>query len=290
MVRNYMGISKDAATSSSHSPGQHSEMIGSAEPPTSGSSMAVAPSATFEVLVSKGQVEVDGSTDGRRSEPAPAVSPEQRVKLEAHVGYQAGILSSAFSISQVKIPLVHCQPSSAVTHGHEVPNSAADQCHEHNTFVGLDGHGVGRPGRLSRHQPSNADFTGVRCHRESGTGVRALVLVGGRCPLRGRACEQHHWRKQDQHRSELPLGTSGIQSRSYHCSVDVRQEPHQFPSQPPAYVPTAPQAGGLAGPDSSGAAPVLAQCSHQRHASCCGVICQGPAPHDPLATLSTHHR
>lgn len=87
-----MGISKDAiatpGTQDTHHemvdiPVNHSETIAEAPAPSTTFS---APEEPFE---GQGISNANGSNEGKS-------------ELEAHVGYQAGILSSAFSIAQVR--------------------------------------------------------------------------------------------------------------------------------------------------------------------------------------------
>ena len=89
MIRDFMGISKDAIVGT---PAMHDEMFSTAATPSGAE--AVAPTSAENFTNSEEVLGRDGVSNGPNSK-------EDKSSLEAHVGYQAGILSSAFSVSQV---------------------------------------------------------------------------------------------------------------------------------------------------------------------------------------------
>lgn len=98
MVRNFMGIGHGDMPMIS--PSSNQEMPWSAAAPSSWSEAALAPSP--DVYVEKAaRPDLDGEPSANVQRGSAPSAEEQKVRLEAHVGYQAGILSSAFSISQV---------------------------------------------------------------------------------------------------------------------------------------------------------------------------------------------
>eukprot|EP00892_Ulva_mutabilis_P010644 jgi/Ulvmu1/7952/UM004_0185.1 len=99
MIRNFMGIGHDEmALGGTH---LNNDSTWSAAAPVGWSSAAVAPAPELWVLASSQPGQGGGDFQTPRIGNLTAVSSEEKVHLEAQVGYQAGILSSAFSIAQV---------------------------------------------------------------------------------------------------------------------------------------------------------------------------------------------
>lgn len=106
MVRNFMGISK-IENPVPGSPSMLSEMAGVGREPGNETTVPIVPSTSADFIGSENLLGGNKSSEWQQQEVPPEVHADWS-KLEAHVGYQAGILSSAFSIAQVHLSHSTC--------------------------------------------------------------------------------------------------------------------------------------------------------------------------------------